>query len=211
MVREGEIGQLQEIRARGKEDRRAGGQDLMVLGTHLMHLSRLFAGDPEWVVAHVTDQNAEIERKHVRELSPTMGPLAGDHVAAMFYLSRGVHAYFGSKKSDVQTGQRFGMYFYGSKGILFLPTIGDPSILRSPDWHSGSWETVACEQVDNHELTTLMVADLLESIEKDRKPAVSEIDGRWTTEMILSVYQAQKTGSRVTFPLKERGHPLETL
>ena len=217
MVQEGEIGILQEIRARGKEDRRAGGEDLMTLGVHLMHLTRMFAGDPRWAFAHVTDSGAEIEPGHVhheRKSSGSMGPMAGNQIAAMFSLSRGVHAYFGSKTSDVQTGQRFGMYFYGSKGVLYLPTIGGSAILRSPDWHSGSWEPIelaAGERVSSEDLTTLMVADMVKAIEEDRKPAVNEEDGRWTIEMILSVYQSQKTASRVTFPLTDRGHPLETL
>ena len=57
----------------------------------------------------------------------------------------------------------------------------------------------------------LLVDDLLDSIERDRKPICSEHDGRWTTEMITSVYQSQKTGARVNLPLKDRRHPLKTL
>ncbi len=214
MIREGEIGVLQEIRTRGKEDRRAGGEDLIVLGSHLMHLIRMFGGDPEWVFAHVTGDNHELDRSHVHEASEFLGPIAGDQVAAMFSLGQGVHAYFGSKANDVQSGVRFGMYFHGSKGVIYMPTIGDVLILRSPDWHSGSWETIepaAGEQVSNHDLATLMVADLVRAIEEDREPAVSPRDGRWTIEMILSIYQSQKTGARVNFPLADRRHPLENL
>ena len=40
-----------EIRAWGKQDRnRAGGEDMIVLGTHLFDLMRLFAGDPQCVL-----------------------------------------------------------------------------------------------------------------------------------------------------------------
>src|SRR2546421_2337364 len=38
MIGEGKLGDLLEIHARGKEDARGGGQDMMVLGTHLMDL-----------------------------------------------------------------------------------------------------------------------------------------------------------------------------
>src|SRR5205807_4983444 len=41
----GTLGDLLEMRCRGKEDSRVGGQDLMVLGTHLMDLMRFLAGD----------------------------------------------------------------------------------------------------------------------------------------------------------------------
>ena len=214
MVRQGEIGVLQEIRARGKEDRRAGGEDLIVLGCHLMHLLRMFAGNPQWVFAHVTDHESELKPSHIREKQGpgSMGSLAGDQIAAMFYLGQGVHAYFGSKANDVKTGRRFGIYLYGSKGVIYLPTVAGAAILRSPDWHSGAWETIeltAEERAGSGQLATLMVADLLQAIEEDREPAVNEMDGRWTTEMISSVYQSQLTGARVRFPLKDRSHPLE--
>ena len=217
MVHQGEIGVLQEIRARGKEDRRAGGEDFMTLGCHLMHLTRMFAGDPSWAFSHVTDDSVEIgpgQVRHERKGSGSMGPMAGNQIAAMFALDQGVHAYFGSKTNDGPNGVRFGMYFYGSKGVIYLPTIEGAAILRSPDWHSGSWEPIelaADEQVSHDDLATLMAADLVGAIEENRKPAVSAEDGRWTIEMISSVYQSQKSGSRATFPLSDRGHPLETI
>ena len=216
MVREGEIGVLQEIRARGKEDRRAGGEDLMVLGCHLMHLMRWFAGDPEWVFAHVTADNQELARGHVREGSESLGPIAGDQMAGVFYLGDGLHAYFGSKANDVKTGERFGMYFYGSKGVLYLPTVDfqGGAALRSSNWHSNSWEVIELpgqKDIGLEEHNIWMVEDLLQAVEEDRDPVVSARDGRWTIEMILSIYQSQKTGARVTFPLTDRRHPLETL
>src|ERR1700687_1089371 len=65
ILREGQLGTLLEMRARGKEDKRAGGEDLMVLGTHTFDLMRYFAGDPQWVFAHATDRS--------REVTPGMG------------------------------------------------------------------------------------------------------------------------------------------
>ena len=213
LVQQGEIGVLQEIRARGKEDRRAGGEDLIVLGCHLMHLVRMFAGDPEWVFAHVTDNGSEVNAGHAREKQGpgSMGALAGDQVAAMFHMGDGVHAYFGSKANDVKTGRRFGIYLYGSQGVIYLPTVAGAAILRSPDWHSGAWEPIeltAEERAGSDQRSAFMVADLLRAIEEDREPAVNETDGRWTTEMISAVYESQLKGARVTFPLKERRHPL---
>ncbi len=216
MLREGEIGVLQEIRTRGKEDRRAGGEDLMVLGSHLMHLIRMFGGDPQWVSAHVTGDNQELHRGHVHEASELLGPVGGDQVAAMFYLGEGLHAYFASKANDVHEGDRFGMYFYGSKGIIFLPTVDvkGPAALRSRDWHSRSWEAIELpgqEGVGLEQQAALLLADLVGAIEENRDPLVSARDGRWTIEMILSIYQSQKTGTRVNFPLVDRRHPLENL
>src|SRR5947207_11777153 len=36
LIASGKVGDVLEMRARGKEDARGGGQDMMVLGTHLM-------------------------------------------------------------------------------------------------------------------------------------------------------------------------------
>ena len=45
MLKAGELGDIQEVRTRGKEDRRAGGEDLMVLGSHLCDMLRILLGD----------------------------------------------------------------------------------------------------------------------------------------------------------------------
>ena len=86
---------------------------------------------------------------------------------------------------------------------------GQPQILRSPGWlpdETHRWELIEASppegsrfRADTHTLgNALLVADLLEAIEQNRKPVCSEQDGRWTIEMITSVYQSQKTGARVT-------------
>ena len=220
MVAAGEIGVLQEIRARGKEDRRAGGEDMVVLGSHLFDLMRLFAGNPRWVFAHVSEDGREIDRARVRVPTEPVGPVAGNQIAAMFAFDHGVHGYFGSKASDVLTGKRFGFYLYGSKGILFIPITeypgGEPSLLRSDTWRpddrAGEWRRIeqpASDRVDNRQqANTLMAMDLIEAIVKGRQPACSVADGRWTVEMTQGVYRSQMSGGRVEFPLKERRPPL---
>ncbi|MFV1994535.1 MAG: gfo/Idh/MocA family oxidoreductase, partial [Verrucomicrobiales bacterium] len=47
LTAEGGIGKLLEIRGRGKGDRRGGGEDLWVLGTHVMNLMAYFGGTPK--------------------------------------------------------------------------------------------------------------------------------------------------------------------
>ena len=82
MVAAGEIGILQEMRARGKEDRRAGGEDMAVLGPHLFDLMRLFAGDPRWVFAHVTEDGREVDKTRVRQPTEPVGPVAGNQISS---------------------------------------------------------------------------------------------------------------------------------
>ncbi|MDB6075692.1 MAG: 3-chlorobenzoate-3,4-dioxygenase dihydrogenase related protein, partial [Verrucomicrobiaceae bacterium] len=46
LMKDGTIGQVLEIRARGKEDKRGGSLDLWVLGSHVFNLIAHFAGKP---------------------------------------------------------------------------------------------------------------------------------------------------------------------
>jgi predicted dehydrogenase len=220
MVAAGEIGVLQEMRARGKEDRRAGGEDMAVLGPHLFDLMRLFGGDPRWVFASVTEDGRETGSGQVRQPTEPVGPVAGNQIAAMFSFDHGIQGYFGSKVSDVPNGSRFGLTLYGSKGAIFVPVTkypdGEPLLLRSPSWRpdakSGDWKRIDApdgERIATREAAnTLTAADLIQAVEQKRRPARSAVDGCWTVEMLQGVYLSQKTQARADFPLKDRRHPL---
>jgi predicted dehydrogenase len=212
LLRDGELGNLMEIRARGKEDRRAGGEDLMVLGTHYLDLMRYFAGDPKWVFAEVTEHGKPV--RVGRRASEPVGLVAGDDVAAMFSFGMGAHGYLASKATDVQTGKRFGFTLYGSKGVIHLPSGGTPRLLRSEAWIGGenptAWETIESgEKADTHEQTSSrMAADLLDAIEQKREPICSARDGLWTVEMVTGIYQSSFSGKQISFPLVDRRSPL---
>lgn len=225
MIDAGEIGEIQEIRTRGKEDRRAGGEDLMVLGSHLFDMMRFFAGNPKWVTAHVTNDGEEVTPRHRREATEPLGFVAGNQIGAMFAFDNGVHGYFASRASPQTDPLRFGMWLYGSKGVLFLPMGVYPEgalfHLPSPSWlpnRQAQWSSLAVElAADKQTLAqkagrqisnALLVSDLLDCIERDRRPICNEEDGRWTIEMIHGVYQSQISGSRISFPLKLRTHSL---
>lgn len=227
LIDAGEIGEIEEIRARGKEDRRAGGEDMMVLGSHLFDMMRFFLGNPAWVTAHVTNKEGrEIGPSDVTQPSEPIGPVAGRQIGAMFAFANGVHGYFASRAVANTHDLRFGTWIYGSKGVLFLPNAIYPAgglyILRTPSWLPDSkaqWESVdASPDAAGQSLRArygpeilanqLMVADLVRAIEHDEKPCCNEEDGRWTIEMVHGVYRAQQSGGRVTFPLKSRSHPL---
>src|SRR5439155_81415 len=80
----GRLGDLLEIRGRGKEDQRGGGEDLMVLGTHIMDLIRLLAGDVRWCFARVLQKGAPIMAADVHEGAEGIGLIAGDEVHAVY-------------------------------------------------------------------------------------------------------------------------------
>jgi len=90
LIADGRLGDMLELRGRGKEDSRGGGEDLMVLGTHIMDLMRLFAGDPQWCFARVSDGGKPVTKNEVRDGAEGIGPLAGDEIHAMYRVSRAV-------------------------------------------------------------------------------------------------------------------------
>lgn len=222
MVRSGAIGEVQEVRTRGKEDSRAGGEDLMVLGSHLMDVMRMLLGDPQSVFARVSNDGGPMRLGKSRE---PIGPIAGREIAAMFGFDGGVQGYFASKQNSQTHPLRFGTWIHGSRGVIYLPNAiypnGRPSLLQSPAWlpvDGAAWEPIEAERPaafaevdDGLVANALLVADLLDAIDNDRPPACSEIDGRWTIEMISGVYRSQLEGGPVSFPLQDRRHPLRQL
>ncbi len=212
LVRRGELGVLLEMRARGKEDKRAGGEDMMVLGTHCFDLMRYFAADPQWVFASVYEKGRAVDRGMARKATEPVGNVAGDDIAAMFRFHGGVPGYFGSKSSDVPRNGRFGVTLYGSKGMAYVPLTAVPGappyVMRDPSWAGAHWERVeyppGARAPSREETNALMAADLIEAIEKGREPVCSARDARWTIEMVAGVYQSHFRGAPVRFPLEER-------
>src|SRR5262249_31103999 len=94
LIAEGRLGDLLELRGRGKEDSRGGGEDLRVLGFHIMDLMRFLAGNPRWCQATVLKGGKPAGRADVREGSEGMGPTAGDRISAAYGFDQGVMGYF---------------------------------------------------------------------------------------------------------------------
>ena len=224
MIEAGEIGEIHEVRGRGKEDFRAGGEDLVVLGSHIFDMMRAILGDPEWVFAHITSEGEELGYDHLRKPNEPIGPVAGRQMAAMFSFGKGRHGFFATKKSSLTHPWRFGTHVYGSKGRIFLPNEiysekSEGFVLHTPAWLSGrgrEWEPIKPDHRtfgSERYLTAnaLMVEDLLDAIEGDREPACSERAGRWTVEITQGMYASQLDRAVKDFPLKDREHPLERL
>ena len=84
LIAAGKLGDLIELRGRGKEDSRGGGQDLMVLGTHIFDLMRLLAGDARWCFARIWQDGKKALPGDVRQGGEGMGPILGDRIAATY-------------------------------------------------------------------------------------------------------------------------------
>jgi predicted dehydrogenase len=213
-LKEGFIGQLEEMRGRGKEDRRAGGEDLMVLGTHVMDLMRQFAGNPDWAFGNVQAAGRDITKRDAVEGPEGLGLIAGDSISASFAFRNGVMGYFGSKRTDEASGLRFGLDLYGSRGVMSIRAGMEPAvhICASKNWTEAAWTRLMLPgeptQRDTKDANRAVVADLLDAIEKDRPPKASGVEARWTIEMVLAIYASHLERARIKLPLQSRTHPL---
>ena len=101
----GTLGELVEARGRGKEDARGGGNDLMVLGTHIMDLMRFLLGDAEWCFARIWQGGRAASKADIRPGGEGIGPILGDRIAATYCFARGVQGTFGTMKASARRGQ----------------------------------------------------------------------------------------------------------
>src|SRR5437588_10869106 len=74
LIGEGKIGALMELRGHGKEDKRGGGEDMMVLGTHTFDLMRHLAGDATWCSAGVQQRGRTAVAGDVNQPGDQTGP-----------------------------------------------------------------------------------------------------------------------------------------
>lgn len=225
MVQGGQLGDLLELRGRGKEDHRGGGDDLMVLGTHVFDLMRFLGGDPQWCFARVLEGSKPAGKGQVRPGDEGMGPVAGDQITATYGFPRGALATFGTHRARHGVGQRFALSLYGSRGVVQMGTGSLPPVFfcEDPSWMPGrsraKWLEVSSAGPGKPETlkapglgpgNVWIVQDLIEAIEKDRQPRGSMYDGRAALEMILAVYESHRLTAPVDLPLKNRQHPLSS-
>jgi predicted dehydrogenase len=223
LIAAGRLGELVELHGRGKEDARGGGQDLMVLGTHIMDLMRLLAGDARWCHARALHDGRLATKADVREGGEGMGPILGDQIHATYGFDRGVVGTFGTRRARDGAGARFGLTVHGTKGIVQLTTGSLPAayFLDDPSWFPGRsskpWQPITSAGLGQPETlpdgglgqgNVWIARDLMEAIEQDRQPLGSAYDGRAALEMILAVYESHRTGGPAELPLKDRRHPL---
>jgi len=227
LVEDGVIGDVLEVRARGKEDaRRGGGEDLWVLGTHMLDLSRALAGDVASCFATVRAGGQPLSREHVQDGNEGIGPLAGDAIDAVYRFRSGVTGYFASHRGQSGNPSRFGLKVFGSRGIVEFQSGYRKTayLLRDGSWSPGrsgaKWQTISSAGVGKPEPpaaaghsggNAAAVSDLLHAIEQDRQPISSMYDARAATEMIVGVFESQRLNRPVSFPLENRANPLTLL
>ena len=226
LIHDDTIGKVLEFRGRGKEDRRGGGEDLWVLGTHILNLMNTFGGDPQWCFATVRQDGDPVASQHVKPGNEEIGLLAGDEICATYGLDDGVTGYFGSHRNVAGNPRRFALQILGSKGIIELTTgyLPDAVLLADSSWSPGrsgkSWTRISSNGVGKeetikdpqHNLGNIAACrDLIDAIEQDRDPECSIYEGRMIVEMIAGVFESHRQKSPVGLPLKTRENPLGLL
>lgn len=223
LIADGAIGDVLELRGRGKEDHRGGGEDLMVLGTHVMDLFRGVLGEADWCFARVSENGVPVGKAQVRDGAEGIGPLAGDRVDAMYgFRGTGAVAHFATSRPGVPE-TRFGLQILGSKGLIVMASGWLPAtfLLDDPTWFTtgngrltpitsqGAGKPETLPPGDAGVANRLIVQDLIRAVETDSPTRVTVQDGRASIEMILAAYASHAAGRAVPLPLEDRSaHPL---
>lgn len=232
MIENGAVGRPLTVYGRGKEDERGGGEDLVVLGTHILDLMNFLFGKPESLFAEVLCSGRHLRRTERSETKEAIGPVAGDDIFAGIRYPGGVRGIFESRRGIFRPhGQvRMGVTVAGTEGCLSVRYDEGERRLRLSRSPFPAEDAAVYEEVPLLETRTIPGAepldmtgwlpyfavnnrfaawDLLESIREDRMPLASLEDARLVLEMIQGIYLSELEGRRIEFPLRLRKHPLE--
>jgi predicted dehydrogenase len=216
LVASGEIGELKEVRVRGKQDQRGGGLDLWVLGGHGFNLATLFTGPAISCEATILVEGRPATKADVRAGDEGVGLIVGDEVHARYETKSGIPLYFDSKKGTWTKGTPFGARLIGTKGVISLQIDEEPLAILE---HDGVKTPITTAGIGKPEPITDIrlvngghhgaIRDLLAAIAEKREPLCGPKAGLETVELTLAVFASfAADGKKVTLPLADRQHPL---
>lgn len=216
LVAAGEIGELKEVRVRGKQDQRGGGLDLWVLGGHGFNLATLFTGPAISCEATILVEGRPATKADIRLGDEGVGPIVGDEIHARYETKSGIPLYFDSKKGTWSKGTPFGARLIGTKGVISLQVDEEPLAILERDGVKtpittagiGKPEPITDIRLVNGEHHGA-IRDLLAAIAEKREPLCGPEAGRETVELTLAVFASfAKDGAKVALPLADRQHPM---
>ncbi len=216
LVAAGEIGELKEVRVRGKQDHRGGGLDLWVLGGHGFNLATLFTGPAISCEATILMEGRPATKADIRLGDEGVGPIVGDEIHARYETKSGIPLYFDSKKGSWSKGTPFGARLIGSKGVISLQVDEEPLAILERDGKKTPITTGGIGKPEPIKDIKLVngghhgaVLDLVAAIAEKREPLCGPEAGRETVELTLAVFASfAKDGAKVALPLADRQHPL---
>jgi predicted dehydrogenase len=216
LVDAGEIGELKEVRVRGKQDQRGGGLDLWVLGGHGFNLATLFTGPAISCEATILVEGRPATKADIIPGDEGVGPIVGDEIHARYETKSGIPLYFDSKKGSWTKGMPFGARLIGTKGIISLQVDEEPLAILERDGKNTPITTAGIGQPEPIQDIKLVngghhgaVRDLLAAIADKREPLCGPEAGRETVELTLAVFASFAAGgAKVALPMVSRQHPL---
>jgi predicted dehydrogenase len=216
LVASGEIGELKEVRVRGKQDQRGGGLDLWVLGGHGFNLATLFTGPAISCEATILVEGRPATKADIRTGDEGVGLIVGDEIHARYETKSGIPLYFDSKKGKPAKGTPFGARLIGTKGVISLQIDEEPLAILERDGKKTPITTAGIGQPEPIKDIRLIngghhgaIRDLLAAIAEKREPLCGPEAGLETVELTLGVFASFAAGGKkVTLPLADRQHPL---
>jgi predicted dehydrogenase len=216
LVASGEIGELKEVRVRGKQDQRGGGLDLWVLGGHGFNLATLFTGPAISCEATILVEGRPATKADIRPGDEGVGLIVGDEIHARYETKSGIPLYFDSKKGKPAKGTPFGARLIGTKGVISLQIDEEPLAILERDGKKTPITTAGIGQPEPIKDIRLIngghhgaIRDLLAAIAEKREPLCGPEAGLETVELTLGVFASFAAGGKkVALPLDDRQHPL---
>lgn len=224
MMDDGAVGRILTFYGRGKEDSRGGGEDLLVLGTHILDLGVFLFGRPENVYAEISQFGRPIEATDAMPTAEPLGKVAGTDVFAAFRFPNEIRGIFESRRGLFQKQVRMGVTVAGTEGCLSV-RYDDQRALRLtrspyPAEDESAYEIVPLREnrvipgacpldyslfpvsaaryfMDNNRFAAY---DLLEAVRNQREPVSSAAQAKLTFEIIEAMYQSAFTGRKVVLP-----------
>ncbi len=233
LMRQGHIGRIVEMRGRGKGDHRAGGEDLAVLGTHILDSMRWFAGtDPLWAVGHVVQDGCPVQRADQREGNEGIGAIAGNALTGLFMFAGGVPVTFTSYAVEANGkpglhADWFGYEVYGTKGVFSIRSSPGGLLyhyphgmcvpneetgwerIRLPDWETHVTGRPHTETEKMFLSNRIMVDELVAAVREGQAitRACTGHDALWSLEMVMAIHTSHLQDRKVTLPLTDRHNP----
>jgi len=222
LVEAGRIGRLLELRGRGKEDVRGGGEDLWVLGCHILDMMADLGGAPQWCQALVTQAGRPITKEDAVEGPEGIGLIAGDSVNAMFGFADGPLGFFSSVRDAGLKQPNFGLTLAGTKGAIHIRPDNVPHayLREAPLWRTDKdfpWKPIGPDGVggeipsgdvdraaERAGWARRAALDLIDSIREDREPATGMYAGRTTIEMTTAINASSLAAGRLDWPLENK-------
>lgn len=234
MIHSGAIGTPLTFYGRGKEDERGGGEDLVVLGTHILDLGCYLFGRAQSVFADVSVDGRALRATDRSVTKEPLGAVAGDSLMAFLQFPGNVRGIFESRRGLFRKGSqvRMGVTVAGTEGCLSVRYDRDRHLRISRSVYPPEDESAygivplpplpeipgaAPLVIPEHgpveakyfaEGNRFAAWDLIRAIGEHRSPAASAEDAVFTLEMINGIYRSALEGKKIPLPLSDRSNPL---